>query len=143
MTIRYFPDPDLVPVKMTKEWLDSIKATMCELPLAMKERFVKELGLKDYDAGVLTAEAPMARYFDAAVAAGGPAKRLANIITQFAVNKASEKECTVDQLGISPERVAGLAKIVEDGTINATTSAKLFEIMTTEDGDAAALAEKA
>ena len=139
---RYFPDPDLVPVKMTKEWLDQIKSTMTELPLAMKERFISELGLKDYDAGVLTAEAPMARYFDAAVQAGGPAKRLANIITQFAVNMASEKQCSVDALGISPERVAQLANIVEDGTINATASAKLFEIMASEDGDAAALAEK-
>ncbi len=139
---RYFPDPDLVPVKIDKEWLAEITKSLPELPLAMKDRFIKQLGLKDYDAGVLTAEAPMALYFDAAVKAGGPAKRLANIITQFGINKTNEKGCTIDQLGISPQRLAELAKIVEDGTINATASAKLFDIMMEEQGTATELAEK-
>ncbi len=139
---RYFPDPDLVPVKIDQQWLAEVRNSMPELPLAMKDRFISDLGLKDYDAGVLTAEAPMALYFDAAVKAGGPAKRLANIITQFGINKTNEKGCTIDQLGISPERLAGLATIVEDGTINATASAKLFDIMMEEDGTAPALAEK-
>ncbi len=139
---RYFPDPDLVPVKIDAAWLKNIRDNMPEMPLAMKARFVNELGLKEYDATVLTAEAPMARYFDAAVKAGGPAKRLANIITQFGISTASEKGCTVAELGISPQRLAELAKLVEDGTINATASAKLFNIMLTDEAPAAQLAEK-
>ena len=139
---RYFPDPDLVPVKIDQEWLTGLKESMPELPLAMKERFTSVLGLNDYDAGVLTAEAPMALYFDAAVKAGGAPKRLANIITQFGISKSNEQGCTVDQLGISAERLAQLANLVEDGTINATASAKLFDIMMNEDGNASALAEK-
>ncbi|MBN2064844.1 MAG: Asp-tRNA(Asn)/Glu-tRNA(Gln) amidotransferase subunit GatB [Sedimentisphaerales bacterium] len=139
---RYFPDPDLVPVKVDAGWLKNIRDNMPEMPLAMKARFVNELGLKEYDASVLTAEAPMARYFDAAVKAGGPAKRLANIITQFGISTASEKSCAIDELGITPQRLAELAKLVEDGTINATASAKLFNIMLTDDAPAAELAEK-
>ena len=127
---RYFPDPDLVPVVVNKEWLDKINAGLCELPLKMQSRFVGKYGLSDYDAGVLTADKATAIYFDDAVKAGGDAKRLCNLITQTGSKIANEKNCRISELGISPQRLADLAKMVETGLISATASVTIFEKMT-------------
>jgi aspartyl-tRNA(Asn)/glutamyl-tRNA(Gln) amidotransferase subunit B len=76
---RYFPDPDLVPVEFTDEWLDEIRGRLCELPIKRQTRYVAEYDLSDYDAGVLTAELATADFFEQAVAAGGEAKRVCNL----------------------------------------------------------------
>ncbi len=126
---RYFPDPDLVPVVINEKWLAEIKAELCELPLTMQERFVSGYGLSDYDAGVLTADRTTAEYFDNAVKAGGDAKRVCNLITQTGLKIANEKGYKVSELGISPQRLAELAGMVETGQISATASVTIFEKM--------------
>src|SRR5690606_17216446 len=68
---RYFPDPDLPPLVIADEWIARVKAAMPELPGAMRERFVRDYGLSDYDASVLTQSKAMANYFEQAVAAAG------------------------------------------------------------------------
>jgi aspartyl-tRNA(Asn)/glutamyl-tRNA(Gln) amidotransferase subunit B len=127
---RYFPDPDLVPVVVNEKWLNEIKSRLCELPLKMQDRFVTAYGLSDYDAGVLTADKATAEYFDNAVKAGGEAKRVCNFITQMGLKIANEKNCKVSELGISSQRLAELAKMVDTGQISATASAAIFEEMT-------------
>ncbi len=127
---RYFPDPDLVPVVVSKKWLNEIKAKLCELPLKLEKRFVSDYGLSDYDAGVLTADRATAEFFDNCVKAGGDAKRVCNLVAQTGLKIANEKGCKVSELGISPQRLAELAKMVEAGQISATASVTIFEKMT-------------
>ncbi len=65
---RYFPDPDLVPLKLEREWIESFRASVPELPAARRTRFVQEYGLTDYDAGVMTADRDVADLFELTVA---------------------------------------------------------------------------
>ncbi len=126
---RYFPEPDLVPVEMDDEWLAEIKSNLCELPIARQIRFVKQMGLSDYDAGVLTAERATAEFFEDAVKAGGEAKRVCNLITQIGLKLANEKGCSVSELGITAEGLGKLAKMVQDSEVSATASIAIFEEM--------------
>jgi aspartyl-tRNA(Asn)/glutamyl-tRNA(Gln) amidotransferase subunit B len=139
---RYFPDPDLVPVKLTPEWLDEIRSRLCELPLQRQMRYVEQYKLGDYDAGVLTADRATAEFFDEAVQAGGEPKRVCNILTQTGLKMANEKGCTVDALGVTPEGVAQLAQIIEAGTVSASSSVPIFEAMTQTGKEADVLAQE-
>jgi aspartyl-tRNA(Asn)/glutamyl-tRNA(Gln) amidotransferase subunit B len=122
---RYFPDPDLVPVQLTQEWLRDIKSRLCELPAHKQLRFVNEYGLSDYDAGVLAAERSTAEFFEQAVAAGGEPKRLCNLITQDYQRLANERRCRVAELGVTPQRVAELARMIVTGQVSATASSTI------------------
>jgi aspartyl-tRNA(Asn)/glutamyl-tRNA(Gln) amidotransferase subunit B len=126
---RYFPEPDLVPVELTDEWLDDIRSRLCELPLQRQMRYVREYELSDYDAGVLTAERSTSDLFDEAVKAGAEPKRVCNLLTQAGLKKANEKGCSVGDLGLKPQDLTNLAKMIEDGTINASSSVPIFEAM--------------
>jgi aspartyl-tRNA(Asn)/glutamyl-tRNA(Gln) amidotransferase subunit B len=79
---RYFPDPDLVPVEFTNEWLDDIRSGLCELPIKRQIRYINEYKLSDYDAGVLTAERSTADFFEESIDAGGEPKRVCNLLTR-------------------------------------------------------------
>jgi aspartyl-tRNA(Asn)/glutamyl-tRNA(Gln) amidotransferase subunit B len=124
---RYFPEPDLVPVELTDEWLAEIKSRLYELPIRKQMRYVQEYGLSDYDAGVLTAERSTAEFFDEAVMAGGEPKRVCNLLTQSGLKIAKERGCGVADLGIAARSVAELAKMVEGGQVSATASGTIFE----------------
>ncbi len=139
---RYFPEPDLVPVKIDDAWLDSIRSTLGELPQAMKARFMQQYQLNDYDAGVLTGDRHTAAFFDQAVQAGAPSKRVANLVTQLGLKIANEQNCPVTQLGITSAQLAQLANLIEDGTINASAAATIFETMRTDHSDPKTIAEK-
>jgi aspartyl-tRNA(Asn)/glutamyl-tRNA(Gln) amidotransferase subunit B len=139
---RYFPDPDLVPVVADEKWLKEINSKLCELPLKMQSRFVSQYGLSDYDAGVLTADMATAEFFDSSVKAGGEAKRVCNLITQKGLKIANEKNCRVSELGISPQRLADLAKITDAGQISATSAVTIFEKMTESEDGPDKIAEK-
>jgi aspartyl-tRNA(Asn)/glutamyl-tRNA(Gln) amidotransferase subunit B len=119
---RYFPEPDLVPVELTEQWLKDIKSRLCELPVKKQMRFVTEYGLSDYDAGVLTAERATGEFFDEAVKAGGEPKQVCNLLTQVGLKLANEKGCSVAELGIKPEGLAKLAMMVKAGEISATAA---------------------
>ncbi|MCK5565726.1 MAG: Asp-tRNA(Asn)/Glu-tRNA(Gln) amidotransferase subunit GatB [Planctomycetes bacterium] len=139
---RYFPDPDLVPVEMSDEWLGEIKSRLCELPLQMQMRFVQDYKLSDYDAGVLTADRQTAEYFDATVKSGVDPKRVCNILTQTGLKLANEAGCKVAELGVSSDGLAELAKMVDASEISASASVTIFEEMTKSKGAPKATAEK-
>jgi len=126
---RYFPEPDLVPVKLGEAWLSDIKSRLCELPLKRQMRYINEYGLSDYDAGVLTAERSTADFFENAVKAGGQPKRLCNLLAQTGLKIANERQCGVAELGVRPQGLARLVKMVESGEISASASATIFEQM--------------
>lgn len=126
---RYFPEPDLVPVKMTDEWLAEIKSQLCELPIQKQMRFVKDFGLSDYDASVLTAERTTAEYFDETIKTGAEPKRVCNLLTQVGMKLANEAACSIVDLGIGAEELGQLAKMVEAGVVSASASVIVFEEM--------------
>jgi aspartyl-tRNA(Asn)/glutamyl-tRNA(Gln) amidotransferase subunit B len=139
---RYFPDPDLVPVKLTQDWLDDIKSRLCELPLKKQMRYIQEYNLSDYDAGVLTAERSTADLFDEAVKTGGEPKRVCNLLTQTGLKITKEKNCNICDLPLSAKGVADLAAMVEDGTISAGSAATIFEAMAETGKEPDVLAEE-
>ena len=139
---RYFPEPDLVPVELTPQWLDEIRSNLCELPLKRQMRYVEQYKLSDYDAGVLTADRSTADFFEQVVRAGGEPKRVCNMLTQTGLKMANEKGCGVGDLGVSAQNVARLASMVEAGTVSSGSAATIFEAMIETDTDPQVLAEE-
>jgi aspartyl-tRNA(Asn)/glutamyl-tRNA(Gln) amidotransferase subunit B len=126
---RYFPDPDLVPVEFTNEWLDDIRSRMCELPIKRQTRYVNKYNLSNYDAGVLTAERSTAEFFDEAVKAGGEPKRVCNLLTQVGLKLANEAGSSLAEVGLVAANVAELAKMIDVGTVSATAGNTIMEEM--------------
>jgi len=139
---RYFPEPDLVPVELTAEWLQEIRSCLCELPIKRQLRYVNEYGLSDYDAGVLTAERSTSDLFDEAVKAGADPKRVCNLLTQTGLKIANEKGCSVGDLGLRPQSLAQLAGMIEADTISVSSSVPIFEAMVQTGKEPQVLAEE-
>jgi aspartyl-tRNA(Asn)/glutamyl-tRNA(Gln) amidotransferase subunit B len=124
---RYFPEPDLVPVEVSKEWLDSIRATMPELPDAKRERFVSQYGIPDYDAMVLTESRALADYYEDAAKLSGEPKLASNWIMGDVLRKLKEDGIEPEQCPLSPERLAGMIKLIGSGTISGKIAKTVFE----------------
>ena len=126
---RYFPEPDLLPLAVDAAWQEKIRREMPELPAAKRARFVRDYGLTDYDAGVLTATRALADYFEAAAAKAPNAKAAANWIQSelLALLKDSGKEITDSP--VKPEAVGDLLKLVEAGTLSGKMAKTVFEKM--------------
>jgi len=139
---RYFPEPDLVPVELTPQWLNDIRSQLCELPLARQMRYVEQFKLSDYDAGVLTADRSTADFFEQAVEAGGKPKRVCNILTQTGLKMANEKGCRVSDFGVNAPSVASLAQMVDADKVSTGSSATVFVAMVETGKEPEALAEE-
>ncbi|HOQ05120.1 MAG TPA: Asp-tRNA(Asn)/Glu-tRNA(Gln) amidotransferase subunit GatB [Anaerohalosphaeraceae bacterium] len=139
---RYFPEPDLVPVQLTPDWLKELESRLGELPLQMQKRFENQYGLSAYDAGVLTAERATAEFFDRTVRLGAEPKRVCNLLTQIGLKIAKELSVRVDQLRITPESLAKLAKMTEEGLVSATSANQIFEQIAREGGDPEVIAKE-
>jgi aspartyl-tRNA(Asn)/glutamyl-tRNA(Gln) amidotransferase subunit B len=126
---RYFPDPDLVPVTVTPERLAEVRSQLCELPLSRQVRYVKEYGLSDYDAGVLTADRSTADFFEQAVQMGGDPKRLCNLLTQVGLKLAHERSRDLLGLGLVPSAVAELARMADAGAVSASAASTILSAM--------------
>ena len=139
---RYFPDPDLTPVVLTQEEIDEIKKTLPELPKARKNRFVREYDLPDYDARVLTAEKPIADYFEDTVRHEVSPKKVSNWIMAEMMAVTSDKKCSLAELS-PPSSLAELLKFVESGTISGKIAKDVFhEMVTTKDPPEKIIKEK-
>jgi len=126
---RYFPDPDLVPVTPTPQWLAQVRAKLCELPIQRQIRYMAEYGLSEYDAGVLTADRSTADFFEQAVKAGAASKRVCNLLTQVGLKLANERGRDLPGLGLEPAGVAELAKMIDVGTISASAGNTILTAM--------------
>ncbi|MHC4739472.1 MAG: Asp-tRNA(Asn)/Glu-tRNA(Gln) amidotransferase subunit GatB [Planctomycetota bacterium] len=126
---RYFPEPDLLPVELNREWLEDIRERLCELPIQKQRRYVQEYGLCDLEAGVLTAERSTAEFFEQAVSFGGDAKRVCNLLTQVGLKMANEAGCIFAELDMKARGVAALAKMIEGGEINAGAASVIMPEM--------------
>ncbi|CAN5177784.1 Asp-tRNA(Asn)/Glu-tRNA(Gln) amidotransferase subunit GatB [soil metagenome] len=131
---RYFPEPDLPPLRPSEDWVAELRAQLPELPAQRRARYADELGLSPYDARVLTADAALADYFDATVAAGTDAKRAANWVTgEFSrlLNRHAAEGLRADAVALRPEGLAELIAAVEAGDVSGsvakTVLATVFE----------------
>ncbi len=130
---RYFPEPDLLPLKLTQEFVDGIKAELPELPDAKKKRYVQELGLTKYDAEVLCENKEVAEFFEVAHQ-GVDAKKVANWMMGDFFAMLNKKGLDIANSPVSAQNLGKLVKLVSDNVINGKTAKDVFEIMA-ETGD--------
>ena len=137
---RYFPDPDLLPLVVGEVFLDQARATMPELPQAMRERFVSDYGLPAYDADILTASRELAAYFeDATATLGEEAKLCANWIKGDLSAQLNKEGFEITNSPIAAGQLAGLLKRIVDGTISGKIAKEVFAAMWAGEGDADAI----
>jgi aspartyl-tRNA(Asn)/glutamyl-tRNA(Gln) amidotransferase subunit B len=130
---RYFPDPDLLPLKLSREYVDTIAATLPELPDEKKERFMRDYGLSAYDAGVLVVERETADYFERAARSGKEnprdAKQVANWTITGLFGLLNAKGLSIAQSPISADHLGRLVDLIADGTISGRIAKDVFELM--------------
>ncbi|HVO71610.1 MAG TPA: Asp-tRNA(Asn)/Glu-tRNA(Gln) amidotransferase subunit GatB [Aggregatilineaceae bacterium] len=142
---RYFPEPDLPVLEISREWVEQLRAALPELPDARRDRFLREFGLSRYDASVLVAEQAVADYFETAVRAGGDPKQVANYITGDVfrhMNIEGREREDIDAIKLTPQALADLVILVQKGMINHGVAKKLIETLYAEGGDPARLVEE-
>jgi aspartyl-tRNA(Asn)/glutamyl-tRNA(Gln) amidotransferase subunit B len=128
---RYFPDPDLPPLVISADWIARVQASMPELPGAMRERFVRDYALSEYDAAVLTQSKAMAAYFEAVVAAAGKeqAKPAANWLMGDVSSALNREGVDIDAAPVSAAQLALLLQRIADGTISNKIAKEVFGAM--------------
>ncbi|WP_028302181.1 Asp-tRNA(Asn)/Glu-tRNA(Gln) amidotransferase subunit GatB [Oceanospirillum beijerinckii] len=134
---RYFPCPDLLPVVLDEAYIEHIKADMPELPKQKKQRFVDELGLSSYDAGVLSATRPMAEYFEQVKERCGDAKQAANWVMGELSGQMNKDGVEIEQSPVSAEQLGDLIKRVMDDTINGKAAKQVFAALWAGEGASA------
>ncbi|MBU0556907.1 MAG: Asp-tRNA(Asn)/Glu-tRNA(Gln) amidotransferase subunit GatB [Alphaproteobacteria bacterium] len=147
---RYFPDPDLLPLELEDSFIEDCLHSLPELPDAKRKRYVEVLGLSDYNARVLTAEAETARWFEALLAEGARiqkksegevAKASANWLLSELYGALNRIGKTLEDSPVSPERGAELLALVADGTISGSIAKQVFEIMLESEDSPAKIVE--
>ncbi|MEM7732308.1 MAG: Asp-tRNA(Asn)/Glu-tRNA(Gln) amidotransferase subunit GatB [Pseudomonadota bacterium] len=137
---RYFPDPDLLPLEIEQAWVDDIAASLPELPDEKKARFMGDFGLSEYDAGVLTAEAENAAYFESA-AQGRDGKLVANWVINELFGRLKKEDHEITDSPVSPDQLGGIVDLISSDAISGKIAKDLFEIVYTEGGDPAEIVE--
>ncbi len=132
---RYFPCPDLLPLEIEQAWVDGIKATLPELPDEKKARFVKDFGLSEYDAGVLTADTTNASFFEEVVATAGDGKGAANWVINELFGRLKKDDRDIADSPISPARLGQIVALIKKGDISGKIGKDVFEIAYTQDRD--------
>jgi aspartyl-tRNA(Asn)/glutamyl-tRNA(Gln) amidotransferase subunit B len=139
---RYFPDPDLLPLAIDDALIETIRAQLPELPDQKAARFVRDFGLSDYDAGVLTASREMADYYESVVQRlGGNAKLVANWVMGELSGALNKDNLDVAQSRIGAAALAGLLARIADDTISGKIAKEVFEAMWSEGSDADSIIE--
>ncbi len=139
---RYFPEPDLPPLEVTPEQLESWRQELPELPATKRRRYEEEFGLSAYDARVLTDDRSVAEYFESAVIAGGNPKLIANWVTQDIAAYLNNNKLVIEEIGLKAENLAELVKLIEDGTISGKIAKDILPELLTEGGSPKTLVEK-
>jgi len=123
---RYFPDPDLIPITVDQQWIEKVRGELPELPAGKKDRFVKDYGIPEYDAHLLTQDKTLADYFEDAIKEGAPAKWAANWIMTELLRELNAEEKTAGQSPVKPVQLAALFKLIDNGTISGKIGKSVF-----------------
>ncbi len=130
---RYFPDPDLLPVQVSDEWVSEIKSTLPELPRDMAKRFQQDYGLPEYDASVLTQEKSLAQYFEQAAKESSNAKAASNWVMVELQRELNDKKIDIENSPISASRLAQLIQLIDKKVISGKIAKKVFAFMLEDD----------
>jgi aspartyl-tRNA(Asn)/glutamyl-tRNA(Gln) amidotransferase subunit B len=132
---RYFPEPDLMPVVISREQAEQWRAELPELPATRRERLVAQYGLPEYDAGVLVADKAVADYFEEVASLSGNAKAASNWVMTDMLRCLSEKEMEIGKVLVTPRALADLIKLVDGKTLNMPSAREVFAILFEKGGD--------
>jgi len=142
---RYFPDPDLLPLELTQDYVDALRRALPELPDAKKARFIRDFGLTGYDAGVLVAERASADYFETAVKKPDGSSRDAKVAANWIINelfgRLNKEGREIDASPVSAAQLGAILDLIAQGTISGKIAKDLFEIVWSEGGDPQAIVE--
>ncbi|HAC64780.1 MAG TPA: Asp-tRNA(Asn)/Glu-tRNA(Gln) amidotransferase GatCAB subunit B [Cyanothece sp. UBA12306] len=139
---RYFPEPDLPPLEVSPEQLETWKNTLPELPAQKRSRYEAEFGLSAYDARVLTDDRDVANYYEAAVATGADAKLVANWVTQDIAAYLNNNKLAIDEIAIKPNELGELVGLIEKGTISGKIAKEILPELLEKGGSPKELVEK-
>ena len=139
---RYFPEPDLVPVVISDEWLAEIKARQPELRDEKRLRYKEEYGIPEYDIDILTSEKKLADIFEETIALGCKPKEVSNWLMVETMRLLKEADMDASDLSFSPQNLAALIGLVEQGKINRTVAKEVFEVLFREDMDPVSYVEE-
>ena len=126
---RYFPEPDLMPIRLSEEYINNIKDNLPELPEKRKQRYIEELKLPEYDAGIITSSKALSDFFEEATKESGNAKAVSNWIMTDIIRIAREQDVDYSDLPFTAKRFASLIKLIDSGTISNSIGKKVFEEM--------------
>jgi len=126
---RYFPDPDLVPIVIDREWVEAVRTTLPELPDAKRERFLKDYELPVYDAHVLTASKALANYFETVVQAFPKPKVVSNWIMSELIRELKRDEREIEDCPVPPENFVELLLLIDQGVISGKMAKSVFDEM--------------
>ena len=124
---RYFPEPDLLPIHLSEEYIENLRSTLPELPESRKARYINEIGLPEYDAGIITSSKYLSDFFEEATKECGNAKAVSNWIMGDIIRVVKEKYLEYSELPITPLNLAKLIKLVDAGTISSSVARKVFD----------------
>ncbi len=123
---RYFPDPDLLPVTLATEWIETLRDTIPELPSARRQRFLKDYQLSEYDAGILTDFKGLADYFEACVKLFAHPKTVSNWVTGELLRELNTSQSTPESCPLTPERLVEMFQLVDSGTVSLKAAREVF-----------------
>lgn len=126
---RYFPDPDLVPLRVDEKWIEEIRRGLPELPDQKRERFVRDYKIPEYDAEILTSTKAMANYFEESVRLFPDPKTVSNWMMGDLLRELKKDERELDQCPVTPRHLAGMLSMMKDGTISGKIAKNVFEEM--------------
>jgi aspartyl-tRNA(Asn)/glutamyl-tRNA(Gln) amidotransferase subunit B len=126
---RYFPDPDLVPVKVDESWIEHIRESLPELPSEKRERFIKQYSIPEYDAAIITSAKPLSMYYEEAVRLFPEPKTVSNWIMGNLLRELKRDEREIDQCPVTPLHLAEMLSMIKDGTISGKIAKDVFEEM--------------
>ncbi len=138
---RYFPEPDLLPIVIDDAYIESVRATLPELPDIKKQRFQDQYALSEYDAMILSSDLSTADYFEEVAKACGDAKLSANWVMGDLQASLNKDEISISESPISSDALAGLIKRIKDNTISSKIAKTVFEAMLAGEGDADSIIE--
>ena len=131
---RYFPDPDLPPLVVSREWVEQVRASMPELPRQMAQRLVEAYGLPEYDATTMTQSPAMAAYFETAAKASGQAKMASNWVMGEVSRRLNLEEKDVAEVPVSAELLAALLQRIADGTVSNNAAKQVMDALWSGEG---------
>ena len=132
---RYFPEPDIPPMELSEEYLAQLKAGLPEMAEVKKARYIKDFGLPEYDAGLLTGTKALADFFEETVSLGAPPKEVSNWMMAELLRTLKEKSMEPKDMLFAPETLAAIIKLVAEGKLNRNTASKVFSAVFDDNAD--------